>query len=313
MSLSLVNILVPIFFLVLYTVAGYLGCSFGLKQKQVSWLNKSIFNFFIPVLVFSNVISKGSVELLKGYWPLVFFQLLYVIASYLVFFVFRFSDDDHQKKRVILCILFFQNAGYLPIALFSGLFSPDKFGEIANILFIIILGFNLTIFSLGESLMKSGKPVFRKLLNPPLISIVLFNIALVYGLNKYVHHSILNGANFLASFTVPLVMFSLGCSMFFSHQKRISLNKRNLYKMFIVRGIVFPLIGFGLVKYIQMSEFLKILIFVECLMPPAANLVVISRNDPRANALVSGYIYYLYIFCVVYIPFWLMIYKFFLY
>lgn len=312
MSLSLSNILIPIFFLVIYTVAGYLGCAFGLKQKRVTWLNKSIFNFFIPVLVFSNVISKGSVELLISYWPLVFFQILFVVVSYLVYLIFRFKDDDHQKKHVILCILFFQNAGYLPIALFSGLFSLEKFGQIANVLFIIILGFNLTIFSLGESLMKSGKSWYKKILNPPLISIVLFNIALVLGLNEHFPQRILNGANIVASFTVPLVMFSLGCSMYFSHQKQIFLNKANLYKMFIVRGLVFPLIGFGLVKYIAMSEFLKILVFVECLMPPAANLIVISRNDPEANALVSGYIYYLYLFSVVYIPLWLMAYKFFL-
>lgn len=308
MDLNFLAIIKPVVVLILYTLAGFLACRVFVTQKHLKFIKKVTFNLLLPSLVFSSMISGLTVAKIFSNLGLVFFQLFFCVLGYFIYRLFYKKKIESSDDRVKLGLIIFANAGYIPIALFSGMFSGEIRTELLNLVFLLLIGFNFIVFSYGEILFSKSGFNFKKLKNAPLIAIFISCALIVFGYSSLVPSFVIDVTATLGHLTIPFVMFALGGGMYFSNKEKVIIDRKDLLKMFIIKGFVLPVIGLSAALLIK-NELLAFLVFIEFLVPPASNLVVLARNDNKQSCLISTYIYYTYLISVIYLPVWIWLYM----
>lgn len=295
-----------------YTLAGYLFARFMIPARYFVILNKFIFNAVMPSLVFSSMIKSFSWAVLRQYGLLIFFQPFFIGVAYLVYRVFVLGHFSAEERKVNFGTYAFQNSGYIPIALFSVLLPASEYPVMLNLIFMMLIGFNLIMFSFGESLFSGGPFDPKIMVNTVIVTIFVSAAIALSGHADFVPPSMVHVADLIGSLTVPLVMLSLGASIYFSSRCGASITPKTLIRLFVGKALLFPLVGLLIIKLFSLSGLMALFVFVQFLMPPAANLVVLARNSENLTCLVGGYITYAYLMALFYVPLWLMGYYYFL-
>lgn len=291
-----------------YTAAGFVLARFLIPQKYFSWLNQFIFYLVMPSLVFSSMMKSFTLDVLAKYWYLVLFQPLFILAAFGVYRMFALGHFSQDERRVNFGVYAFQNSAYIPIALFSVILSEADYLLMLNYLFIMLIGYNLAMFSYGENLFSAKKMDFSIFKNAVILTIIVSAVIAGGGFTHHVPVFFVQVTQWVGTLTVPLVMASLGGSIYFSTQCGAHVSRKTLIRLFWGKAIVFPLAGLLLIKLFSLSGLIALFVFVQALMPPAANLVVLARNSENMTCLVGGYMTYAYLFALFYVPFWLVFY-----
>ncbi|RKY37941.1 MAG: hypothetical protein DRP73_00810 [Candidatus Omnitrophota bacterium] len=234
------------------------------------------------------------------------FGLGFVLAKIFYSLVVRNSD----VKREFVLLTAFQNSGYLPLALISGIFSPSLKGMGYLYIFSYLIGFNLIMLSFGFYYMKKThhRVGFKELLPFPfIVSIISVFLALI-GMRNHVPDFLLDSLRKLGEATIPLGMIVVG--LLLAQGKLVS---RNYIKptvlLIALRLLLLPLIVGAVLYFLKLPKFISFLIFLEAAMPSATTLSLIA-SDRNANVeFVSQGILYTHIFLIVSLPVLLMVFR----
>ncbi len=249
--LKLIDVLFPVFFVI--------GVGYYLGKKDPNFDTKFITNFAgnigTPAMIFYTITTTGiTLDIFIEY----FIYALIIIAGFsLVGLLFLFM----LKKDVIseLPPLILPNTGNMgiPICLFA--YGTAGLGVASAIASVIIL----LHFTLGVLLAKKSFSLEILIKNGPIYAILAAVIFLYF---QWDVPGYIENTTFLLTYTtIFLVLMSLGIAL--SRLKVVSWTHASI--LGAVRVIIGPIIGFSLIKFLNLDGFFAGVLLIQSAMPSA--------------------------------------------
>ena len=249
--LKLIDVLVPVFFVI--------GIGYYLGKKDPNFKTDFITNFAgnigTPAMIFYTITTTGvTLQVFTEY----FIYSLIIIGGFSLIGIFILFI---LKKDVIseLPPLILPNTGNMgiPICLFA--YGTAGLGVASAIASVIIL----LHFTLGVLLAKKSFSIQILIKNIPVYAIIASVLFLYF---KWEVPGFIENTTFLLTYaTIFLVLMSLGIAL--TKLKVVSWTHASI--LGAVRVIVGPLIGFGLVKFLNLNGFAAGVLLIQSSMPSA--------------------------------------------
>ena len=249
--LKLIDVLFPVFFVI--------GVGYYLGKKDRNFDTKFITNFAgnigTPAMIFYTITTTGiTLDLFIEY----FIYALIIIGGFSLvglFFLFILKKDViSELPRLIL-----PNTGNMgvPICLFA--YGTAGLGVASAIASVIIL----LHFTLGVLLAKKSFSLEILIKNVPIYAILASVIFLYF---KWDVPGYIENTTFLLTYTtIFLVLMSLGIAL--SRFQVVSWTKASI--LGAVRVIIGPIIGFSLIRYLELDGFAAGVLLIQSAMPSA--------------------------------------------
>ena len=249
--LKLIDVLFPVFFVI--------GIGYYLGKKDPNFNTKFITNFAgnigTPAMIFYTITTTGiTLDIFVEY----FIYALVIIAGFsLVGLLFLFI----LKKDVIseLPPLILPNAGNMGIPICFFAYGTVGLGVASAIASVIIL----LHFTLGVLLAKKKFSLEILIKNVPIYAILA---AVVFLYFQWDVPGYIENTTFLLTYTtIFLVLMSLGIAL--SRLKVVSWTHASI--LGAVRVIIGPIIGFSLIKFLNLNGFFAGVLLIQSAMPSA--------------------------------------------
>ena len=257
--IKLIDVLFPVFLII------GIGYWYGKKDPKfdTKFITTFAGNFGLPAIIFYSLTSTNiSIDL--------FLRFSYYITLYVLIFsvigiiILKLLNKDIYR---LLPPLILPNTGNMGMPLC--LFAYGKLGlAIATAATAMILVFHFTVNILLSSKKFSVKP----LLNCIPVYALLVSLLFVYF--DIPSPKFLENATFLIGYsTIFLVLMSLGVAL--SKLKVFSFKETLIYSL--TRVIIGPIVGFGFVKFFNLSGVEAGVMFIQASMPSAILTYLISK------------------------------------
>ena len=249
--LKLIDVIVPVFFVI------GIGYYLGKKNPDINtdFITTFAGNVGTPAMIFYTITTTGVT--LSVFTEFFIYALVIIAGFSLVGILFLFI----LKKDFIseLPPLILPNTGNMgiPICLFA--YGTAGLGVASAIASVVIL----LHFTLGVLLAKKSFSLEILIKNMPIYAIVVSVIFLYF---EWDVPGYLENTTFLLTYaTIFLVLMSLGIAL--SRLKVVSWTHASI--LGAVRVIIGPLIGFGLIKFLNLDGFAAGVLLIQSCMPSA--------------------------------------------
>ena len=288
-----INAVFPIIILVL---SGYLLKRIGIVSKELAVnLNRLVFKFFLPIMLFMNVYKIKSISDIKlGYALYAILATLGILALAIPFVCI--GSKDPAQRGPMLQGTFRSNYAIVGIPLAISLFGEEG-GILASVLsaFIVPVYNLLAVISLSVFSKDKNKNIVKSVLlktlkNPLIQSIALGALFLVIRL-VFVKYSIsfrLSNVQFLydaleklSSVATPLALVALGAQFEFSQIKEL---KRQIIFVICLRSVAVPILGLGIAYLLGCFSSAHFAAFIAVFSTPIA-----VSSVPMAQEMGSDY------------------------
>ena len=249
--LKLIDVIVPVFFVI------GIGFYLGKKNPEINtdFITTFAGNVGTPAMIFYTITTTGvTLSVFTEY----FIYALVIIGGFslvgILFLLLLKKDFISELPPLIL-----PNTGNMgiPICLFA--YGTAGLGVASSIASVIIL----LHFTLGVLLAKKSFSLEILIKNMPIYAIIVSVIFLYF---EWDVPGYLENTTFLLTYaTIFLVLMSLGIAL--SRLKVVSWTHASI--LGAVRVILGPLIGFGLIKYLNLDGFAAGVLLIQSCMPSA--------------------------------------------
>ena len=257
--IKLIDVLFPVFLII------GIGYWYGKKDPKfdTKFITTFAGNFGLPAIIFYSLTSTNiSMELFLRFS---YYITLYVlIFSFIGLLILKILNKDIYR---LLPPLILPNTGNMGMPLC--LFAYGKMGlAIATAATAMILVFHFSINILLASKKFSLKPLLTCI---PVYALI---ISLLFVYYEIPSPKFLENATFLIGYsTIFLVLMSLGIAL--SKVKVFSFKETLIYS--ITRVVIGPIVGFGFVKFFNLSGVEAGVMFIQASMPSAVLTYLISK------------------------------------
>ena len=257
--IKLIDVLFPVFLII------GIGYWYGKKDPKfdTKFITTFAGNFGLPAIIFYSLTSTNiSMELFLRFS---YYITLYVlIFSFIGLLILKILNKDIYR---LLPPLILPNTGNMGMPLC--LFAYGKMGlAIATAATAMILVFHFSINILLASKKFSLKPLLTCI---PVYALI---ISLLFVYYEIPSPKFLENATFLIGYsTIFLVLMSLGIAL--SKLKVFSFKETLIYSL--TRVIIGPIVGFGFVKFFNLSGVEAGVMFIQASMPSAILTYLVSK------------------------------------
>ena len=277
------------------------------KSSDVKGLTMIVINVLLPCMIFSKIVSSLNPQTFPLWWvlPLVGIGLILVGVIFAVLFFWR----DLSLKRSLLPIASMQNAGYLALPLGQAIY-PQQFDLYALYTFLIIMGLNPILWSVGKFLSTGGQFFefsWKQFITPPFIANLLGITFVLSGLNHSIPKIVFNAIELAGTATVPIANFILG-AVLGGISLKLWPSFADTIRVLGVKFLIIPLISvlFMLALHIkQANSLMSDVILIQSVSPPAIAILIQIKNY-GGDAQKSGSLMLIsYAACIIVIPVWM--------
>lgn len=280
-----------------------------LGERCLGTLSRLVIEVTLPLMIFCRLVRDFRFDLYPNWWIFPFISILITAVGLLLGYFFVGFVKKGALRRQFLSLTAFQNSGYLPLALIAALPLGDKAPTMLIYLFLLLMGFNLLVWSLGVFLLafhKSRKFEMGSLFSPPVIATLFSLLFIASGLNNFVPAGALKTLSMAGECTLPLAMFVVGGSLAFVKLKHIDIKAVPL--ALLIKLFIMPVLGLWLIIQFDLPELIGLLILIELAMPPAVSLSVIIRHYKKEDFLISHGVFFGHVLSLVSLPLFLSLY-----
>lgn len=266
-------------------------------------------NLFLPCMIFSHLIRNFSFSSPSDWW---IYPLLGVGVS-AIGFIFAGMvcaiDRRIKEKTEFICLIAFQNCGYLPLILVSSIYPDHIASEMFTRIFLFIQGFNIIFWGFGIQFLRPGekKVQFKKIFSPPFMALIISMIVIAVNIKRFMPVSLMRVTDLLGNCTLPVALLSLGVILSESVSASIRIRKSFFIKVLLSKLIAVPLIILGIILFFRPSGFIALLLMIEAVMPSAINLGVVSFYKKAKYGLIGRALLITHLFAIISIPFFLAV------
>ncbi len=249
--IKLIDVILPVFFII--------GIGYYLGKKDPNFNTDFITtlagNIGTPAMIFYTITSTGvTLEIFIEY----FIYALIIIGGFAAIglIVLALMKKDVLSELPPLILPNTGNMG-IPICLFA--YGTEGLGVASAIASVIIL----LHFTLGVLLAKKSFSIKILITNMPIYGIIAAVLVLYF--NWEVPGFVVNTTFLLTYATIFLVLMSLGIAL----TKLKVVSWLNASILSVVRIVIGPVIGFGLIKYLNLSGLAAGVLLIQSAMPSA--------------------------------------------
>ena len=257
--IKLIDVLFPVFLII------GIGYWYGKKDPKFNTKFITTFagNFGLPAIIFYSLTSTNiSIELFLRFS---YYITLYVlIFAFIGIFILKILNKDIYR---LLPPLILPNTGNMGMPLC--LFAYGQLGlAIATAATAMILVFHFSVNILLASKKFSIKPLLT------CIPVYALLVSLIFVYFKIPSPKFLENATFLIGYsTIFLVLMSLGVAL--SKLKVFSFRETLIYSL--TRVVIGPIVGFGFVKFFNLTGVEAGVMFIQAAMPSAVLSYLVSK------------------------------------
>lgn len=291
------------------------ACGFVLVKKLVineqglDLLTRLLIVFLLPQFMFYHFTQNFCYDLYPNWWLFPLIGFIIILCGWLISLVMFQLFPFLEHKREFMALVIFQNSGYIPLVLAATLFSGEQAERLYVYIFLLLIGFNLGMWSLGVWLLIRGsgkKFKIKSLLNPPIVAMIFSLVFIACGLAKFLPQTLLRPMKMFSDCVLPLAMIIVGGSL--ARIRLGDINHREVAAIVIAKLVVFPVLALIVIKVFKIDFLLGFLIMMEAVVPSAVTLSVIARHYNIQEKLISQGIFFTHVVSIVTIPVFLMIY-----
>jgi predicted permease len=264
----------------------------GLALRKFNWLTEEAdqsllrvnVNVLLPCLIFDSALGNpalgqiGNLILAPAFG---YATAALGIGLALGARVLHGLNERPAARTFALCVGI-QNYGYIPLPLTVLLFDKATTG----VLFLVMMGVEAALWTLGVWALKGGGlgQSWRRILNAPLIAIMLALVLNVLDWNAHLPVPVLTGIHWLGQCAIPMALMLIGAMVAdHLHEFHSQSGWRVIGAAVLLRQGVLPLLFLVAIKYLPASVELKRVIVLEAAMPTAVFPIVLARlyqGDP---------------------------------
>jgi predicted permease len=291
-------------------IAGLLVWRKVIVQSVVDGLSKVTVYVFLPCLTFSTIISGFNPQQEKYWWIIPVASIAIILAvtgiTALMFI------PDYKQHRNVLPLSSMQNAAYLVLPIGEFLY-PDQFEQFAVYCFLIVLGLNPILWTIGLYFVTDQKRSdfqWRQLLTPPFVTNIISIILVLTSVHKFIPVLFTDSIEMLGKATVPSATFILGATLAtvvkslpgFWVTFRIS-----FAKFVLLPGLTIMILYALKVNYT--NPLLADLLVIQSAAAPATAFILQIRTYGGDLQKIGGITFISYFETLIAIPIWLTIWK----
>ncbi len=259
----------------------------GLVIRKLDWLTEEAdqsllrvnINLLLPCLILDAAIGNPALSRLSnlvlapvvGFGTMALGVLLALAARPL------HGLTERRAERTFAVSVGMYNYGYVPLPLALLLF--DK--ETAGVLFVHNVGVEMGLWTLGVTLLTGGSVWrdWRKIVNAPLVAIVLAVALNALGWDTLVPKVILTAVRWLGQCAIPMALILIGAIVAdHLHEFHSASGWRVIGTAVLLRIGLLPILFLLLAKYLPASVELKRVIVLEAAMPAAVFPIIMARH-----------------------------------
>jgi len=281
------------------------------KSGDVKGLALIIINVLLPSMIFSKIVGTLDPQRFPLWWILPLVGLGLIVIG--IVFAMLFFYNDLSAKRSLLPLASMQNAGYLALPLGQAIY-PEQFDLYALYTFLIIMGLNPILWSVGKFLSTGGKMIefsWRQFITPPFIANLLGILFVLTGWYQYIPKMVFNAIELTGTATVPIANFVLG-AVLGSISLRIWPSFADTIRVLGVKFLIIPLVTVVIMMLLNLkssNSLLSDVILIQAVSPPAIAILIQIKNY-GGDAQKSGSLMLIsYIACIAVIPLWMAVWK----
>ena len=281
------------------------------SRSQVQALSAVTVNVFLPCLIAAKILVQFDPGNVTNWWLLPVsgvFIILIGLAFSVLFFRLK------PEKRPLMALASIQNAIYIVLPIGQILF-VDQFDRFALYCFLLALGLNPVMWSVGKILISGEKDTrirWKDFVTPPLVATFISIVAVFTHVSVFVPGPVIASMDLLGQATVPIAVFILGATM-----GSISFRKlpplKDILTVALVKFVLLPVTVFAILYYgkfyVSMPLFCS-LMMIQAASPPATNLILIVENYGGDAQSVSSMMLIQYLICILAIPVWIVLWQF---
>ena len=281
------------------------------KSGDVKGLTMIVINVLLPSMIFSKIVGSLNPQKFPFWWvlPLVGIGLILVgVAFALLFFM-----KDLSSKRSLLPIASMQNAGYLALPLGQAIY-PHQFDLYALYTFLIIMGLNPILWSVGKFLSTGGGLLefsWKQFITPPFLANLLGITFVLSGMNYFIPQIVFNAIELTGTATVPIANFILG-AVLGGISLKLWPSFADTIRVLGVKFLIIPLITILIMLVLHVREansLMSDVILIQAVSPPAIAILIQIKNY-GGDAQKSGSLMLIaYAACVIVIPVWMAVWS----
>ena len=281
------------------------------NSEDIKGLSSLVVNVLLPSMIFSNIVTILDPHRFPLWWvlPLVGIGLIIIGLIFSVLFFY----GDLSSKRGLLPISSMQNAGYLALPLGQAIY-PDQFDQYALYTFLIIMGLNPILWSVGKFLSTGGKLItfsWKQFITPPFIANLLGICFVLSEFRQYIPKIVFNAIELTGTATVPVANFILG-AVLGSISLKIWPSFADTIRVLSIKFLIIPLFAILAMLLINLkvtNSLLSDVILIQAVSPPAIALLIQIKNYGGDSQKSGSLMLISYIGCIAVIPLWMAIWK----
>ena len=281
------------------------------KSGDLKGLTLIMINVLLPSMIFSKITGTLDPQSFPLWWVLPLVGIGLILVG--VFFALLLFMGDLSSKRSLLPVASMQNAGYLALPLGQAIY-PEQFDRYALYTFLIIMGLNPVLWSVGKYLSTGGHLIkfsWKQFVTPPFIANLLGILFVLSGLHHFIPKVVGNAIELTGTATVPIANFILGAVL-----GGISLKMwpsfSDTLRVLSVKFLIIPLVSVMVMVMLNVkviNPLMSDVILIQAVSPPAIAILIQIRNY-GGDAQKSGSLMLIsYIACLVVIPVWMSIWS----
>ena len=259
----------------------------GLGLRKFNWLTEDAdnsllrinVNVLLPCLIFDSALGNPALSQLQnlllapafGYATVALGIGLALVSGALL------GLRERSAARTFAVCVGIYNYGYIPLPLALLLF--DK--ATAGVLFLVMMGVEAALWTLGVWTFTGGSlgQSWRRIINAPLIAIVLALVLNSLGLNAHLPTPLITGVHWLGQCAIPMALMLIGAMVAdHLHEFHSKSGWRVIGAAVLLRLGVLPVVFLLAARFLPASMELKRVMVLEAAMPAAVFPIVMARH-----------------------------------
>ena len=264
-----------LFALLLVMLAGAGLSRFGLVDGALRrGMNRLLFYFVIPVMVFTSMRGSISRELLAtSYWPIIFGIGLCLLNMIVALSLSAMLKIPLEKRRLFAFLNMFGNNIYLGIPIALALFGPEG----VAIVLLYSLGSDLILWSLGVYILSPERKLslrtIKEIFTPTLMGLILGSVWGLFAIG--LPTALADAAQSVGTIASPLALLLTGAAL-----AEIDFGKsvfaREIPALVVGKLIISPLLALMAVRILGLPLVMSTTIVIVAGMPTFVRSIVLT-------------------------------------
>jgi len=290
--------------------AGFLTYKKVFTEDFIDGLSVLVVKVFLPLQIFATIMKSFDPEAQSYWWavPLVAMGFAFIGLLFSVLFFLR----NIREKKALFPLAGMQNAVYLALPIGEFAFK-DQFPEFSLICFLVLMGLNPIMWSVGKIIITTGGnngSLLKKIITPPFLASIIGISLVLTGAKRFVPGIIVDSSEMLGNATVPVATFILGSTLVMSIRKIPPF--WDTFRIVFIKFVVIPALTIAGLYYLKTGEQYPLLaqvLILEAATAPATAHILMVRAYGGDIGKVGGITFVSYIICLFAIPFWLAVWS----